>query len=99
MPRVSCGPPHEFQIPNFRFLILHCERQQLSTVVTAADGDDDVLLAVVQVGHRRSALGRRHYPAAALVPSFLVVRRRIRPARPDGLGNTPPSPAMRSVLV
>src|SRR5438067_9000724 len=32
------------------------EREQLSAVIPAADRDDDVLLAVVHVGPRRSAL-------------------------------------------
>src|SRR5215470_12086386 len=57
------------------------ERHVLARVIPAADGDDDVLLAVDRVGHRRSALRRRHPHRADLLPLRLFVRAQHRAAR------------------
>src|SRR4051812_47385049 len=46
--------------------VRHFEREQLSRIPSAADGDDDVLLAVVHVRHRASALGCGHVDGAGV---------------------------------
>src|SRR5438034_535390 len=71
-PRVSFHPPEvrlkadtTYAASGFsRTLSRQSEREKFAAVIPAADGDDDVLLAVVHVGHRRSALGRRHVDGA-----------------------------------
>jgi len=50
------------------------EREQLARIVPPADGNDDVLLAVEHVGHRRAALRRRHQHCANVLTVGLIVR-------------------------
>src|SRR5262245_16798428 len=58
------------------------KRQVLSRVVSAADRDDEVLTAVLAfVGHRRSALRRRHPDGAHLLARVLVVGAQHRATR------------------
>src|ERR1700675_4230104 len=59
------------------------EGDVLARVVAAADRDDDVLLAVDRIGHRRAALWRWHPDLAALRPGLLGVRVEHRTARPS----------------
>ena len=51
------------------------QREQFAGVAAAADRDDDVLLAVQHVGHRRSGLRRRHVDRADFLAARLVVAR------------------------
>src|SRR5437867_11406614 len=56
------------------------ERDVLTRIVAAADRDDDVLLAVDAIGHRRSALRRRDEHRADFFAGHLVVRAQHRAA-------------------
>src|SRR6058998_399403 len=49
------------------------ERDELGAIRRAADGQNQVLLAVVQVGHRRAGLRCRHVNGAELLSRRLVV--------------------------
>src|SRR3989442_9716175 len=57
-----------------RLLRRQPERNQLAAVSRPADRDDDILLAVEHVRHRRTALGGRHIDGATL-PSGRFVER------------------------
>ena len=74
-----------------------------AAVVATADRDDDVLLAVVHVGHRRSALRRRHVDRTDFLPSTLSYARSIAPRTPAEVVVTrrsrPPRPAIFVVSV
>src|ERR1700688_113585 len=64
-----------------RFVRGQAEGDVLARVVAAADRDDDVLLAVDRIGHRRAALWRWHPDLADLRTGLLVVRVEHRTAR------------------
>src|ERR1700730_1419446 len=77
---------------NSRFHALHYylrqrERDVLTRIVRAADGHDDVLLAVERVRHRRAALWRRHPHRAHLLAGLLVIRAKHRAATLVGIGD------------
>src|SRR6202521_1548640 len=69
-----------------RFVRGQAESDVFARVVAAADRDDDVLLAVDRIGHRRAALRRRHPDLADLRTGLLVVRMEHRTARPSRRG-------------
>src|SRR2546422_5240356 len=58
------------------------KREQFRAIALTGDGDDDVLLAVVEIRHRRSGLRRRHVHGAELRARRLVVRAQHRAALP-----------------
>ena len=56
------------------------ERDELRRIVRAADGDDDVLLAVVQVRHRRAVLADAEIDRPERLAGRLVERLELRAA-------------------
>src|SRR6185503_9010906 len=76
-------------VANNRFISTPSARWQregdvLARIVAAADGDDDVLLAVHEVGHRQPALRRDHPHGADLLAFRLLVGAQHRAARVIG---------------
>ena len=76
---------HPSHLSHPPYLLFQPERQQLRTIVRAADREDDVLPALVHVGNGRPGLPRRHLNRADVGACRLVVRAKQRAALAGGV--------------
>src|SRR5437867_8678719 len=67
-------------------LVGQSECDELGGITTAADGNDDVLLAVQHIGHRRPGLRSRHVDRANLLAVGFVVGPEHGPSLPGWRG-------------
>src|SRR5438034_6383399 len=73
LPHFSALPIHSHLVAATGPSLAELKRQILARIGPAADGDQDVLLAVDHIGHRGSALRSGHPDGANLLAGLLVI--------------------------